>query len=103
MNSAPALAASLTTPTSTAASLTSNSKTAPKPPPNSSASSIIAASAPRDPEYSLAQLNLARARVLTGDTAGAKTAYQDFFAYWKDADPDIPVLLEAKSEYAKLQ
>ena len=58
--------------------------------------------APRDPQYSLAMLNLARARVLTGDTAGAKTAYQDFFAYWKDADPDIPVLLEAKSEYAKL-
>jgi eukaryotic-like serine/threonine-protein kinase len=58
---------------------------------------------PRDPQYSLAMLNLARARVLTGDTAGAKSAYQDFFAYWKDADPDIPVLLEAKSEYAKLQ
>jgi eukaryotic-like serine/threonine-protein kinase len=58
---------------------------------------------PRDPEYALAMLNLARAHVLTGDTAGAKTAYQDFFAYWKDADPDIPVLLEAKSEYAKLQ
>jgi tetratricopeptide (TPR) repeat protein len=58
---------------------------------------------PRDLQYPLAQLNLARARVLTGDATGAKTAYQDFFAMWKDADPDIPVLLEAKSEYAKLQ
>jgi len=39
---------------------------------------------------------------MNGDPAGAKTAYQDFFASWKDADPDIPVLLQAKSEYAKL-
>ena len=58
---------------------------------------------PRDVAYPLAQLNLARARVLTGDTSGAKTAYQDFFAMWKDADPDIPALVEAKAEYAKLQ
>jgi eukaryotic-like serine/threonine-protein kinase len=57
----------------------------------------------RNIEYPLAQMNLARARALSGDTAGAKTAYQDFFAIWKDADPDIPILLEAKSEYAKLK
>jgi len=50
----------------------------------------------------LAQLNLARARALQGDTGKARTAYQDFFAAWKDADPDVPVLLQAKSEYAKL-
>jgi tetratricopeptide (TPR) repeat protein len=50
----------------------------------------------------LARLGLARARVLSGDTAAAKTAYQDFFALWKDADPSIPVLKDAKAEYAKL-
>ena len=44
-------------------------------------------------------------RLLSGDTAKARTAYQDFFALWKDADPDpdIPILKEAKAEYAKLQ
>jgi tetratricopeptide (TPR) repeat protein len=51
----------------------------------------------------LAHLQLARAKVLTADNAGARTAYQDFFALWKDADPDIPILKEAKAEYAKLQ
>jgi serine/threonine protein kinase len=51
----------------------------------------------------LAQLGLARAYVLQGDTAKGKTAYQDFFAIWKGADPDIPVLIAAKSEYAKLK
>ena len=51
----------------------------------------------------LAQLNLARAYVLQGDTAKAKTAYQDFFAAWKDADADIPVLIAAKAEHAKLK
>jgi hypothetical protein len=40
---------------------------------------------------------------LLGDTAKARTSYQDFFALWKDADPDIPILKEAKAEYAKLQ
>jgi tetratricopeptide (TPR) repeat protein len=55
------------------------------------------------PEHSLAKLGLGRAYVLTGDTAKAKAAYQDFFALWKDADPDIPILKEAKSEYQKLQ
>jgi hypothetical protein len=40
---------------------------------------------------------------LQGDSAKARTAYQDFLAMWKDADPEIPVLKEAKVEYAKLQ
>ncbi len=52
--------------------------------------------------YPMAQLNLARAYALQGDLAKARTAYQDFFSLWKDADPDIPVLLAAKAEYAKL-
>ena len=51
----------------------------------------------------LAHLGLARAYAMQGDTAKAKAAYQDFFALWKDADPDIPILKEAKAEYAKLQ
>jgi serine/threonine protein kinase/tetratricopeptide (TPR) repeat protein len=51
----------------------------------------------------LSHLQLGRARVLSGDDAGARTAYQDFFALWKDADPDVPILKEAKAEYAKLQ
>jgi len=55
------------------------------------------------PLEALAHLGLARARALAGDTAGARTAYQDFFALWKDADPDIPILKEAKAEYGKLQ
>jgi len=42
-------------------------------------------------------------RRIRSDTLKARTAYQDFFALWKDADPDIPVLKEAKAEYAKLQ
>jgi len=41
--------------------------------------------------------------VLKGDTAKARAAYQDFLTLWKDADPDIPILKEAKAEYAKLQ
>ena len=51
----------------------------------------------------LAHLQLGRARALSGDNGGARTAYQDFFALWKDADPDVPILKEAKAEYAKLQ
>jgi hypothetical protein len=38
-----------------------------------------------------------------GDTANARTAYQDFLTLWKDADPDIPILKEAQAEYAKLK
>jgi len=52
---------------------------------------------------SLARLQLARAYALSGDTAKAKTVYQDFLALWKDADPDVPILTQAKAEYAKLQ
>jgi serine/threonine protein kinase/predicted Zn-dependent protease len=51
----------------------------------------------------LAHLGLARAYVLQGNTAKAKAAYQDFLTLWKDADPDIPILIAAKSEYAKLK
>ena len=56
-----------------------------------------------DPIGALAHLGLARAYALQGDTAKAKAAYQDFLTLWKDADPDIPILKEAKAEYAKLQ
>ena len=52
---------------------------------------------------SLAHLQLARAYAIAGDTAKAKAAYNDFLTLWKDADPDIPILKEAKAEYAKLQ
>jgi eukaryotic-like serine/threonine-protein kinase len=55
------------------------------------------------PLGALAHLGLARAYVLQGDTAKAKAAYQDFLTLWKDADPDIPILKDAKAEYAKLQ
>ena len=58
--------------------------------------------APSDPMMSFAQLGLARAYALS-DKSKARTAYQDFFALWKDADPDVPMLKQAKAEYAKLQ
>jgi len=58
--------------------------------------------APEAQEHSLANLGLARAAALSGDATKARKAYQDFFALWKDADPDISVLKEAKAEYAKL-
>jgi eukaryotic-like serine/threonine-protein kinase len=51
----------------------------------------------------LAHLGLARAYVLQGDTAKARSAYQDFLALWEHADPDIPILIAAKAEYAKLK
>ncbi|HYM75432.1 MAG TPA: protein kinase [Candidatus Dormibacteraeota bacterium] len=54
-------------------------------------------------EYPLSHLNLGRAYALEGDNAKARTAYQDFFAAWKDADPDIPILKTAKAEYEKLK
>ena len=59
--------------------------------------------APTAPEHSLAKLGLGRAYAMAGDSAKARAAYQDFFALWKDADADVPVLKEAKAEYAKLQ
>jgi eukaryotic-like serine/threonine-protein kinase len=58
---------------------------------------------PTNIDFSLAHLGLARAYALQGDTAKAKTAYQNFFAVWKDADPDVPILKTAKSEYDKLK
>jgi eukaryotic-like serine/threonine-protein kinase len=55
------------------------------------------------PLGALAHLQLGRAYAMTGDSAQAKAAYQDFFDVWKGADPDIPLLKEAKAEFAKLQ
>jgi len=51
----------------------------------------------------LAHLGLARSYVMHGDTGKARAAYQDFLTLWKDADPDIPILKQAKAEYAKLK
>ena len=51
----------------------------------------------------LAHLGLGRAYALQGDKAKVRGAYQDFLALWKDADPDIPILKQAKAEYARLQ
>ncbi len=58
---------------------------------------------PADLFIPYAQLGLARAYALEPDKSKSRTAYQDFFALWKDADPDVPTLKEAKAEYAKLQ
>jgi eukaryotic-like serine/threonine-protein kinase len=55
------------------------------------------------PTGALARLGLARAYALQGDIARARAAYQDFFTLWKDADPEVPVLIAAKGEYARLQ
>ena len=46
--------------------------------------------------------SLARDYALSGNTPKSKTAYQDFFSLWKNADPDVPILKQAKAEYAKL-
>jgi predicted Zn-dependent protease len=53
--------------------------------------------------YPLAYLGLARAAASAGDTDRSRKAYEDFFALWKDADPDIPILQQAKQEYDKLK
>ena len=58
--------------------------------------------APSDPLMSFAHLGLGRTYALEGDSQKSRTAYQDFFALWKDAETDIPILKEAKAEYAKL-
>jgi len=55
-----------------------------------------------DPIGALAHLQLGRAYAMSGDTAKARAAYQDFLTLWKDADPDIPIVKQAKAEYAKL-
>jgi hypothetical protein len=51
----------------------------------------------------LAHLQLGRAKSAVGEMEGARKAYRDFLALWKDADPDIPICKQAKAEYAKLQ
>jgi len=56
-----------------------------------------------EPVGALARLGMGRAYMLAGNVSKAKAAYQEFFSLWKDADPDIPVLKQAKGEYAKLQ
>jgi tetratricopeptide (TPR) repeat protein/predicted Ser/Thr protein kinase len=53
--------------------------------------------------YSLSYLGMARGSALSGDTAKAKKAFQDFFELWKDADPNLPILQQAKAEYARLR
>jgi eukaryotic-like serine/threonine-protein kinase len=55
------------------------------------------------PRKAACYLQLGRAPAMQGDTAKAKAAYQDFLALWKDADPDIPILKQAKAEYEKLK
>jgi eukaryotic-like serine/threonine-protein kinase len=55
------------------------------------------------PWGALARVGLARAYAMQGDSAKAKAAYQDFLALWKDADPEIPIFIAAKAEYAKLK
>ena len=58
---------------------------------------------PLSPLYPLAHVGLARAAALTGDIAKSRKEYQDFFAAWKDADADLPVLVQAKKEYEQLK
>ncbi len=55
-----------------------------------------------DPMGAMARLQLARALALSGDTVKAKSAYNDLLTLWKDADPEIPVVKEARAEYARL-
>jgi eukaryotic-like serine/threonine-protein kinase len=50
----------------------------------------------------MARLQLARALVLSGDTEKAKRAYEDLLTLWKDADPEIPRINEARAEYGRL-
>ena len=86
-----------------AAWLISPRRTAPRQPPNSRSSSIIPELC-RTSCLALSPIsNSAAPTPSSGDTAKAKAAYQDFLVLWKDADPDIPILKEAKAEYAKLQ
>ena len=56
-----------------------------------------------EPIGALAHLQIARAYAMQGDTVKARAAYQDFLTLWKDADPDIPILIAAEAEYAKLK
>ena len=52
--------------------------------------------------YPLAHLGIARAAALAGDTSRSRAAYEALFALWKNADPDLPALLQAREEYSKL-
>jgi eukaryotic-like serine/threonine-protein kinase len=54
-------------------------------------------------QHALAHLGLPRGYALHGETAKARVAYQDFLTLWKDADADIPLLMQANAEYAKLK
>jgi DNA-binding winged helix-turn-helix (wHTH) protein len=56
-----------------------------------------------NPIGAVARMGLARAYAMQGDTVKARAAYEEFFSLWKDADPDIPILKEAKAEYSKLR
>jgi hypothetical protein len=56
-----------------------------------------------EPIGALAHLQSGRAFALSGDTTSARSAYKDFLALWKDADPDVAILKQAKPEYSRLQ
>jgi hypothetical protein len=56
-----------------------------------------------EPIGALARLGMARAHALAGDTGAARKAYEDFLDLWKDADPDIPMLKEARAEYERVR
>ena len=71
-------------------------------PPSSRSSSIIADAGWWQVYAPLAQLGLARAYAMEGDREKSRKAYDDFFTTWKDADPNIPILRQAKAEYEKL-
>ena len=73
-----------------------------KRPPSFRRFSIIAVSSARIPSAHWRTCNWAETFALSGDKIKAKAAYQDFLTLWKDADPDIPILRQAKAEYAKL-
>jgi hypothetical protein len=74
-----------------------------KPPPNFGKSFDHQGLVLNSPIGALAHLRIGRAYAMQGDTAKARAAYQDFLTLWKDADPDIFILKQAKAEYAKLQ
>ena len=74
----------------------------PRPPPSSSGLSTIAASCSSIPWTRWRGCSWRRALALSGDTVKAKSAYSDLLTLWKNADPDIPVLKEARAEYARL-
>src|SRR5262249_13185137 len=65
--------------------------------------SYIVVDQPADAAWTGAHVGLARARALAGDKPGARKAYEDFFALWKDADSNISLLQESRKEYASLQ